>query len=215
LSGVGLDYPTRPGVLRDVHLAIPPGAVAVLEGRSGSGKSSLLAVAAGLEAPTQGLVQVLGETMDPRDADQRSGLRSRHIGLVFQHLHLLSELSVEENIGLPLRLRRAAKPERLQRTRELLDAFGIAPLRDRRPAGLSGGEQQRVAIARALAVRPALLLVDEPTSSLDAENALTVLDALRSAAREGASVLVATHDEVLHKAGRLFAIEGGRVRRPA
>ncbi len=209
MADVGLDHPGRPGVLRGVFLTVSPGEAVVVEGRSGSGKSTLLSVAAGLLAPTAGTVEVMGERMDARDPESAARLRARHVGLVFQHLHLLSELTVEENVELPLRLRRTPRAEARVRARELLSLFGLASCAPRHPTSLSGGEQQRVAIARALAVRPSLLLVDEPTSNLDSANALQVAEALRQAAKAGAAVLVATHDELLHRVGRLARIDDG------
>lgn len=210
LAGVRLDYPGRPGVLQDVDLAVPAGRLAVLQGRSGSGKSSLLAVAAGLEVPTTGQVHVKGEPM-AGDAAARSRLRSRHVGLVFQHLNLLGELSVAENVELPLRLRGMPRAQRQERVRALLERFQIDDLAQRRPGSLSGGEQQRTAIARALAPGPALLLVDEPTSNLDEGNARTVIEALVAATKEGAAVVVATHDPLFAGIGRTFHLVAGRL----
>ena len=210
LEQVRLDYPARPGVLADIDLDVDPGELVVLQGRSGSGKSSLLAVASGLESPTSGSVHVGGRPMAGDDAD-RARVRADHVGLVFQHLNLLGELTVEENIGLPLRLRRVPGAKRRERVAALAGTFGIAGLLGRRPGSLSGGEQQRVAIARALATEPALLLVDEPTSNLDAENARTVIDALVAAAGQGAAVLVATHDPLFAGVGRTHRLVDGRL----
>ena len=211
MEGVGLDLPGRPGVLSGISFALPVGELFVLEGRSGSGKSSLLSVAAGLQAPTAGTVHVMGEPIDARDPGRAAALRARHVGLVFQHLHLLSELTVQENVELPLRLRHEGRAASRARAAELLALFGLEGLADRFPPSLSGGEQQRVAIARALAPRPGLLLVDEPTSSLDRANSVRVGDALRQAAASGAAVLVATHDPLLHRLGRLARIDEGRL----
>ena len=211
LEGIQLDYPGRPGVLADVDLALPPGRLLVVEGRSGSGKSSLLAIAAGLQAPSSGTVRVMGEAMDPRDAGQRAALRGRHVGLVFQHLHLLGELTLQENVELALRLSRVPRHEASRRAGELLEYFGIASIARRRPQQVSGGEQQRTAIARALSLQPMLLLVDEPTSSLDEANAKTVVEALRAAARRGSAVLVASHDELMRKAGPRMRLSQGRL----
>jgi putative ABC transport system ATP-binding protein len=210
MRGVGLDYPTRPGVLAGIHLQVWPQQVAILRGRSGSGKSSLLQLAAGLERASTGSIAVQGEPM-PTSPDAAAELRFRHIGLVFQHLNLLGELNVRENVELPLRLRRVGRDERTATTNALLQRFGLHDVAERRPASLSGGEQQRVAIARALAPAPALLLVDEPTSNLDLENARMVVAALQEAARGGAAVLVATHDEVFRGAGTAYRLIAGRL----
>ncbi|HUR26423.1 MAG TPA: ATP-binding cassette domain-containing protein [Candidatus Thermoplasmatota archaeon] len=211
LDAIQLDYPGRPGVLAAVDLALAPGRLLVVEGRSGSGKSSLLAIAAGLQTPSSGTVTVMGEAMDPSDPSQRAALRGKHIGLVFQHLHLLGELTVQENVELALRLAQVPKPEATSRARELLDYFDIAAIAGRRPAKVSGGEQQRTAIARSLALEPQLLLVDEPTSSLDEANARNVIGALKAAAQRGAAVLVASHDELLRKAGPRLRLAEGRL----
>lgn len=216
MAGVDLDYPGRPGILRSVQLQVPPATLVVLEGRSGSGKSSLLAVAAGLERPTAGTVAVMDEPVPFEDPQACARLRARHVGLVLQHLHLLPELTVEENIALPLRLSRTPASERRLRVAALLQRFGLDSLAASRPGTISGGEAQRAAIARALARQPGLLLVDEPTNNLDEENARSVVEALREAAQLGAGVLVATHDPVVAAAGHVLRMLHGRpVRGPA
>lgn len=213
LDGVRLAYGDRL-VLDNVSLQVPAKAVTVLAGRSGSGKSSLLAVAAGLQVPDAGRVQVLGRPMPFANPSEAAQLRRRHIGLVFQHLHLLGDLSLAENIALPLRLDGAPAPVRQQRVEQLLRAFGLSELAQRRPNQVSGGEAQRAAIARALARQPGLLLVDEPTSNLDEANAQAVLQALKEAARLGAGVLVASHDPLVWKAGPLQHMVAGRIEGP-
>ncbi|MGB0652316.1 MAG: ABC transporter ATP-binding protein [Thermoplasmatota archaeon] len=206
-----LDFPGRPGVLRDVSLSLQAGQAAVVAGRSGSGKSSLLAIAAGLQAPTSGAVEVMGQRVDAGHPQAAARLRAKHVSLVFQHLNLLGELSVAENVELPLRLHRRPVAHRREAVGSLLQRFGLVDLADRRPGNLSGGEQQRVAIARALATKPDLLLVDEPTSSLDAGNARGVAAALSEAARGGAAVLVATHDPLLASIGPVYQLHEGRL----
>lgn len=210
MTGVGLDRPGRPGVLTGVDLGLVAGETTVVEGRSGSGKSSLLSIAAGLLAPTSGTVHVMGEPM-VAGTGGAAALRHRHVGLVFQRLHLLAELTALENVELPLRLARMGRHEARERAQALLSRFELAEAAARRPPQLSGGEAQRVAIARALAPQPGLLLVDEPTGNLDAVNAAAVAQALQQAAREGAAVLVATHDPVLHRIGRLLRMRDGRL----
>ena len=209
LERVTVDYPGKPGVLSDADLEVAPGQLVVLEGRSGSGKSTLLAVAAGLESVTAGTVTVFGTPMRP-DSPTSATMRATQIGLVFQHLHLLPELSVVENVELPLVLGRWPRGRRRQVALELLQRFGLDGYADRRPTTLSGGEQQRVAICRALATNPGLLLVDEPTSALDEQNALEVVKALRLAAKSGTAVVVASHDDVLRTAGTLYRMASGR-----
>ena len=211
LEDVHLGYPGRPTVLDGVSLTLTQGQVVVVRGRSGSGKSTLLAVASGLEVPQAGRVRVMGEPLDPADPAQRARVRARHVGFVFQHLHLLGELDLRENVELPMRLAHVARATARDRALRLLDSFGLRKLAHRRPSQVSGGEQQRAAIARALSMQPTVLLVDEPTSNLDAANAMTVVQALRTAASEGAAVLVASHDELLASAGRNLRLEGGRL----
>lgn len=209
VQGVQLDYPGRPGVLRGVTLRVEPGQLIVLRGRSGSGKTSLLNVAAGLQPPTLGRVSVGGERLDGVSDAQRAQIRARHVGLVLQHLHLLGELTLLENVELPMRLAGTPRPARRQRAQALLQTFGLAALARAKPHQCSGGEQQRAAIARALALSPAVLLVDEPTSALDAANAKQVGLALQEAARQGAAVVVATHDELLQRIGRRADLNDG------
>ena len=209
LERVTVDYPGKPGVLAEADLDVAPGRLVVIEGRSGSGKSTLLAVAAGLEAVTAGTVTVFGTRMSP-ESPAAATMRATQIGLVFQHLHLLPELSVVENVELPLVLAHWTRRRRRQVALDLLQRFGLEGLADRRPTTLSGGEQQRVAIARALATQPGLLLVDEPTSSLDEQNASDVVRALQTAARSGTAVVVASHDDLLRSVGTLYRMVHGR-----
>jgi glycerol transport system ATP-binding protein len=214
LEGVRLDFPGRPGVLDGIDLGLQQGEVLVVEGRSGSGKSSLLGIAAGLQAPTAGQVTIMGEAMDQRDAAQRAALRGRHVGLVFQHLHLLGELTLLENVQLPLRLAHIEKAEAATRARELLDYFGLAALADRRPAKVSGGEQQRTAIARALVKRAALVLMDEPLANLDYKLREELREELPKLFAESGSVFVyATTEpaEALLLGGRVATLSEGRV----
>jgi ABC-type lipoprotein export system ATPase subunit len=220
VTGVTLDYEGRPGALRDVNLRVARGQVVVVEGRSGSGKSSLMQVCAGLVPPTAGSVAILGRPLQETSREDAKGIgrggesdaARGHIGLVFQHLHLLGELTARENVELPLRLRHAPRKAARERADAILALFGMTALADRLPHTLSGGERQRVAIARALATGPDLLLVDEPTSSLDRANAIEVAKALRAAAEAGAAVLVATHDELLRGLGEVLTIDDGVLR---
>lgn len=209
LQHVTVDYPGRPGVLYDADLQVKPGEVVVLEGRSGSGKSTLLAVAAGLEPVSHGDVAVYGIPMRP-DSPDAATVRATRIGLVFQHLHLLPELNVVENVELPLVLASWKRAKRRERALALLETFGLAGAADRNPTTLSGGEQQRVAIARSLALGPGLLLVDEPTSALDETNARSVVKALRTAADGGAAVVIASHDDILRNVGTLYRMTQGQ-----
>jgi len=205
-------------VLRDVSVAIAPGEIAVLVGRSGSGKSTVLNLIAGIDRPTSGRVIVDGTDLTALDEDARTRFRRRRIGFVFQFFNLIPVLTVEENLLLPLELNGRAGAGGLARARALLDRVGLGGRGASLPERLSGGEQQRVAIARALVHDPTLVLADEPTGTLDAETAASVLALLDALAREsGKTVVMVTHSrEVVGVADRIFAVErGGLVEQPA
>jgi putative ABC transport system ATP-binding protein len=204
-------------VLRDVSLTVAAGEIVVLLGRSGSGKSSLLNLIAGIDAPTSGTVRVDGTDLTALDEQARTRFRRRHIGFVFQFFNLIPLLTVEENVLLPLDLNHRADAAGVARVRALLDRVGLGGRGDSFPDRLSGGEQQRVAVARALIHEPALVLADEPTGNLDAETAAGVLDLLDTLAREaGRTVVMVTHSrEVIGVADRILSIHRGRlVERP-
>lgn len=210
VQGVWKSYDRVRPVLQDATLAVEPGTVVVLMGRSGSGKTTLLNLIAGLDRPTRGRVLVDGTDVNALDEQARTQLRLRRIGIVFQRFHLIPELTVAENVRLPMTLdHRWGASERTDR---LLAFFGLEPQRDAFPATLSGGEAQRAALARALANEPAVVLADEPTANLDDENAENALSALRRVAQElGTAVLVASHDPQVREIGdRVLELRGGR-----
>ncbi|MDY7100708.1 MAG: ABC transporter ATP-binding protein [Actinomycetota bacterium] len=181
--------------LRDASLIVEPGELVAVMGPSGSGKSTLLHCVAGLIRPEQGEVWFEGFELSAMADAARSHVRLTRMGLVFQFGELVPELSLVENVGLPLWLAGTRRRDAFDRARELLDRFDVADLADRRPAEVSGGQQQRVAVARALATRPAILLADEPTGALDTVNAQLVLESLIGAARdEGTAVVLVTHE---------------------
>jgi len=198
-------------VLRDVSVAIAPGEIAVVVGRSGTGKSTLLNLIAGIDRPTDGRVWVAGTELTALDEDARTRFRRRHIGFVFQFFNLVPVLTAEENVLLPLELNGKGGEAGLGRARAALERVGLGGREASFPDRLSGGEQQRVAIARALVHEPALILADEPTGTLDAETAGGVLELLDGLAREsGTTVLMATHSrEVVGVADRIFAVQRG------
>ncbi|MDE2881517.1 MAG: ATP-binding cassette domain-containing protein [Acidobacteriota bacterium] len=208
-------------VLDSVSLAIEPGETVSIAGRSGSGKSTLLHVAAGIEVPSEGAVRLGGRDLAGLPDAERSRLRGRSVGLVFQFFHLVPYLTVRENVLLPARIARVREvrgtkgdPREVDAAADrLLAAVGLEG-RAREPARrLSGGEMQRTAIARALLLRPALLLADEPTGNLDARGAGAVADLLFRLVRDrGAGLLLATHDpELAARADTRLRLRGGRL----
>jgi ABC-type lipoprotein export system ATPase subunit len=156
--------------LHDITFRATPGRTVAVVGRSGSGKSTLLHLAAGIEVPTSGSVFVDGRNLAELSEKQRTILRRKEIGLIFQFFHLLPQLSILENVSLPDWIAGEPAPQTKERARELLDRVGLESRKNDRVEGLSGGEQQRVAICRALLRRPRLLLADEPTGNLDDES---------------------------------------------
>jgi peptide/nickel transport system ATP-binding protein len=184
--------------VRGVSLAIPAGKMVVLKGRSGSGKTTLLNLIAGLDEPTQGNVAVGGHLVRKLSPKQRVELRRQHIGFVFQTFGLLPFLSVEENVGIPMRLVRATGRNRRQRVADMLRLVGLTERARHRTYELSGGEQQRVAIARALVNHPYLILADEPTGQLDTATGMGIIKLLRTIVdRTGVTVVVASHDPLV------------------
>lgn len=202
--------------LRGVSLRVEPGEFLALIGRSGSGKTTLLNIIGGLDRPTSGEVLIDGERVDRMGDRQLTQLRRRTIGFVFQSFGLLPLLSAEENIELPMRILGWGLHERRTRTRELLEMVGLQKRAHHRPYELSGGEQQRVAIARALAVRPRLLLADEPTGELDSVTAMAIFSLLRTVAkREEVTIIACTHDRlVMEQADRVEELVDGRLASP-
>lgn len=195
-------------VLHGVSLEVWPGEVVAVTGPSGSGKSTLLHLLGGLDVPQAGEVWWADERADTLDTQIRAQRRAGRVGLVFQHHYLLEDLSVLDNVLIPCRLAGQDHPGRAQ---ELLARVGLQGKEASLPGVLSGGERQRVAVARALAARPAVVLADEPTGSLDRANAETVAALLVSLAREeGAGVLLVTHDDRLaaHADRTLHLLDG-------
>ncbi|MCS5605434.1 MAG: ABC transporter ATP-binding protein [Alphaproteobacteria bacterium] len=185
-------------VLRDLDMTVDRGEAVALIGPSGSGKSTLLHAAGLLEQPDGGEIEISGQCCSTMGDAQRTVIRRKQLGFVYQFHHLLPEFTALENVMMPMRLARAPKSEGLSRAEKLLGEMGLADRIGHLPAQLSGGEQQRVAIARALANQPVLLLADEPTGNLDQATAELVFEELLSAVRDrGLSMLVATHDVMI------------------
>jgi putative ABC transport system ATP-binding protein len=218
LDAVTLTLPSAAGpveILRGVSLTVEPGERVAVVGPSGSGKSSLIAVAAGLEQPTSGTVRLFGQELGRLSEDGRAKLRRGKVSLVFQSFHLLPNMTAEENVSAPLEI--AGRSAAAKTAREWLDRVGLSERLRHYPHQLSGGEQQRVALARALAIQPELLFADEPTGNLDAANASGVAELMfELVAETGAAMVLVTHDPALAaRADRQIVMGGGLVVDPA
>jgi lipoprotein-releasing system ATP-binding protein len=204
---------SRIEVLRGVALKLVPGEIVALIGPSGAGKSTLLHVAGLLETPDDGEILIDGKPCGRLTDGERTAIRRRRLGFVYQFHHLLPEFSALENVVLPQLVAGRDKGESTRRAHALLERLGLAQRASHRPARLSGGEQQRVAFARALANEPAVLLADEPTGNLDPETADVVFDAMIEVARAGrVAALVATHNpELARRMDRILRLGNGIV----
>ncbi|GGT44323.1 ABC transporter ATP-binding protein [Streptomyces purpureus] len=216
VADVRRSYGTGPAAvhaLRGVSFEIGRGELVALKGRSGSGKTTLLNLVGGLDSPDQGTITVDGTDLAGLGENGLLALRRDRVGFIFQSFGLIPILTAAENVGVPMRLRKADPREREERVALLLAMVGLADHAEQRPGELSGGQQQRVAIARALANRPALLIADEPTGQLDAETGLAVMELLRAVVRgEGVTALVATHDaQLLGLADRVLELSDGEI----
>ena len=180
--------------LRGVDLSVRAGEWISIVGPSGCGKSSLLNVLAGIDPPSSGTVHLLGRALHELGEGERSRVRLREVGFVFQRFHLLAVLTAAENVELPMAEAGVPKDERRRRARELLDYVGLGARAGHRPPHLSGGEQQRVAIARALANRPRIVFADEPTGELDRRTGEEILGVFERVNGEGTTLVVVTHD---------------------
>jgi putative ABC transport system ATP-binding protein len=204
---------TRVEALRGVGFCVPPGEILAIMGPSGSGKSTLLALLGAVETPTAGQVLLEGVDLSTLDDRQRTLIRRRRVGFVFQAFNLLPILTALENVMLPLELDGVRLAEARRRGTEALGQVDMAHRQSHLPGMLSGGEQQRVAIARALVVRPALVLADEPTGNLDSANSRRVTQSLRGLVDEQhQTVVMVTHDpEVAAQADRVIQLRDGRI----
>ncbi|HWF49384.1 MAG TPA: ABC transporter ATP-binding protein [Solirubrobacteraceae bacterium] len=213
LRAVGLTKSVGAGraarrILDDVSLSVEADEVVAILGRSGSGKSTLLNLLGGLDTPDAGEITLAGDRLTGRSARALARIRLREVGFVFQQFQLIEELSGAENVLMPTRLP-GAPPGGARRAARLIDELGIAEVADHLPHELSGGEQQRFAFARALVNGPKLVLADEPTGSLDAENGTAVLELLRGLT--GRAVVMVTHEpEAAAIADRVLQLAEGR-----
>ena len=198
-------------ILNGVTLAVAPGEAVALLGPSGSGKSSLLMVAAGLEAPTAGRVSVAGRSLTGLSEDALARFRREHVGIVFQSFHLVPTMTALENVAVPLELLR--RPDAFARAEAALGSVGLAHRLDHYPGQLSGGEQQRVALARAMVHEPEVLFADEPTGNLDGATGAGIIELLFSLrARARATLFLVTHEEVLAtRCDRILRMKDGLI----
>ena len=203
--------------VRDVSLTVRPGVFMAIVGRSGSGKTTLLNLLSGIDSPTTGRVLFEGRDLAGFGERDMSELRRHRLGIVFQSFGLLPLLSAFENVELPLRIAGLRARERTARANEVLEMVGLVRRARHRPFELSGGEQQRIAIARAVAMRPRVLLADEPTGELDSVNAGAIFGLFRDiAAAEGMAIVTTTHDQtLLDLADEVHEIHDGVIRPPS
>src|SRR5690349_12865929 len=198
--------------LSGIEMDIKKGEYVSISGPSGCGKSTLLAILGLLDTPTDGTYTLNGKPVSGLKLSERARIRNREIGFIFQAFNLIGDLTVYENVELPLTYRGMPSAERKKRVQEALDKVGMSHRMKHYPSQLSGGQQQRVAVARALAGSPAILLADEPTGNLDSRNGEAVMDLMRELHREGATICMVTHDpRYARYADRTIPLFDGRI----
>jgi putative ABC transport system ATP-binding protein len=198
--------------LAGIHLTIERGEYVAIAGPSGCGKSTLLSILGLLDSPTEGAYQLNGRAVQDLDFGERARIRNREIGFIFQSFNLIGDLTVYENVELPLTYRGMRAAERRERATKALERVGMGHRAKHLPSQLSGGQQQRVAVARALVGEPSILLADEPTGNLDSRNGEAVMSLLRELHRAGSTICMVTHDtRFARHADRSVHLFDGRV----
>jgi lipoprotein-releasing system ATP-binding protein len=215
-TGLGKTYTQGPqpvDVLRSVDIEIRRGETVAIVGASGSGKSTLLHCLGGLDTPTTGTVSIDGQNLASLNENQKGALRNRALGFVYQFHHLLPEFTAQENVAMPLIIRRQSRRVALEAALGPLQDVGLAHRVQHTPAELSGGERQRAAIARALVTRPQCILADEPTGNLDRDTARSVFEVMVQLQQKvGTAIVVVTHDrELASRMGRVLELNAGRL----
>jgi putative ABC transport system ATP-binding protein len=198
--------------LSEINLEIHAGEYVCIAGPSGSGKSTLLGIIGLLDTPSGGRYVLRGQPLENLDITERAMIRNREIGFIFQSFNLIGDMTVYENVELPLTYRGMSGVERKRRVQQALERVGMIHRTAHYPSQLSGGQQQRVAVARALAGSPSILLADEPTGNLDSRNADAVMELLAELHRDGATICMVTHDaRFSHHADRAIHLFDGRI----
>jgi putative ABC transport system ATP-binding protein len=198
--------------LRDIDLGVDKGEFLAIVGPSGSGKSTLMNLIGCLDTPTAGHYELGGEAVAGLNRSQLAEVRNRRIGFVFQNFNLIPQITTYENVEMPLLFGRVPKRARRQRVEEILERVGLGDRMHHKPTELSGGQMQRVAIARALAMRPDLLLADEPTGNLDSSSGGDIMDLFEQLWQQGHTMIVITHDVALAKrTSRRIELHDGRI----
>jgi len=207
------DGPDKIHVLKQVSLQAHTGEILMLVGPSGCGKTTLLSAIAGTMRVESGEIEVFGNQLEKMSGGALTRFRAKHIGFIFQQFNLIPTISIAENVGVPLLIQGISSGKALKRSRELLEKVGLGPRWKDRPNKLSGGQQQRVAIARALVHEPPLVICDEPTAALDAQNGEIVMDLFREVARSpDRAMIIVTHDNRIYSyADRIARMDDGEI----
>lgn len=200
--------------LEDIHLRIDKGEFVSIAGPSGCGKSTLLAILGLLDSPSAGEYRLNGNPVSSLGLSDRTRIRNREIGFIFQSFNLIGDLTVYENVELPLTYRGMGSAERKQKVQAALDRVGMTQRAKHYPSQLSGGQQQRVAVARALVNRPAILLADEPTGNLDSRTSVEIMEVFQSLNERGLTVVMVTHEhDIAEFAKRVIVFRDGKIRK--